>query len=754
MTARLDRRDFLRSAAAGSLVLAVGASGCRRADPAAAVPTDEMAPHAYIRVDDTGTVTIVVHRSEMGQGVRTGMAMAIADELEADWARVKVEQADSDEAKYGSQNTDGSTSIRNFLPKYREAGATVRTLLERAAAAEWQVPPTEVEARLHTVVHVKSGRALPYGKLVTKAKALPLPAAGELVLKPKEKFRYIGKVMPSVDLVAMTTGRGIYGQDVRRPGMKYAVIARPPVYGGRVATLDAAAAERVAGVEKVLQLPAPELPAGFSPLGGVAVVAANTWAAMQGRQALAITWNDGPNADYDSTAYRALLAASVAKPGTVSRTQGDVAQALRGAARTIEAEYYLPHLAHAQMEPPAAVADVREGAVEIWACTQDPQAARATVAKTLGIPVEQVTLHITLLGGAFGRKSKPDFIVEAAWLSRELKAPVKVVWTREDDIRHDYHHTVTAARVAGGLDASGRIVAWHHRSALPSIGALFAPNVDRAGPFEDGMGLTDFPYDVPAYRAESGRAPAHARVGWFRSVINIPHAFVIGSFLDELAHAAGQDPRAFLLNALGGDRTLDPKALGLTGDPWNYGESFEKHPIDTARIRGVVERVTQEAGWGTPLPPGEGRGLAVHRSFLTYVACVVHAKVGPDGTLTLPRVDIAMDAGLVVHPERAHSQMEGAVIMGLSNALYGEVTFAKGRVVQGNYNDYRIMRLDASPRTLRTHLVGGDHLPGGVGEPGLPPVAPALANAIFAATGKRLRTLPLESALKAAMASA
>lgn len=745
MSGTMERRDFLKGIAAGGLLVAVGATACRRSDDdfTGRTPTDSVEPVAYLRIDDTGGVTVICHRSEMGQGIRTSMAMILADELEADWRRVKVEQADGDEPKYGSQNTDGSTSIRDFLPKYREAAATARTLLERAAAAEWNVPAEEVEAELNSVMHRKSGRKLGFGKLVARAKTLPLPKAEELKYKPKEKFRYMGKQIPGVDLLDMTTGRAVYGQDVRRPGMRYAVIARPAVYGGKVKSLDSAAAEQMAGVEKVLRLPEPTLPSAFLPVGGVAVVATNTWLALQARDALKIEWADGANASYDSAAYRGQLEAAVRRPGQVFRSQGNVDQALRGAARRVTAEYYMPHLSHAQMEPPAAVAEWANGRMEIWAPTQDPQTARNTVAKFLDIPVEQVTVHVTLLGGAFGRKSKPDFICEAAWLAKETGTPIKVVWTREDDIRNDYFHTVAAARLEAGLDAEGRITAWRHRSALPSIGALFAPGVEVQGPWEIGMGATDFPYAVPNYSAESGKAKAHTRVGWYRSVVNIPHAFAIGSFLDELAHEAGKDPREFLLEALGPDRVLPPAELGLAGDPWNYGHTFEQHPLDTARYRGVIERVTKEAGWGTPLPAGEGRGLAVHRSFVTYVAAVVHVKADAGGKITVERVDVAMDAGFVANPERVRAQIEGAAIMGLSNAMYGEVSFAKGRAVQSNYNDYRVVRIDDAPRVIGAHIVESDRPPGGVGEPGVPPIAPALANAVFAATGNRVRALPL-----------
>jgi len=690
----------------------------------------------------------------MGQGIRTSLAMAVADELEADWSRVKVEQAPGDERTYGSQDTDGSRSIRQFLLPLRQAGATARALLEAAAAQQWGVPLSEVEARLHEVVHTSSGRKLGYGALVAVAKRLPVPPASSLRLKQPSEFRYLGKEIPIVDLFDMTTGRAQYGQDLRREGMKIAVMLRPPVYGGKVASVDSTDAEKVPGVERIVKLRGTAPPSGFEPVGGVAVVAKNTWAALEGRRRLKVRWSDGPNAAYDSERYRADLERTARAPGKVARNQGDVAAALAGAAKRIEADYYIPHYAHAPMEPPAALALVEHGRCEAWTCTQNPQGARDQIAKALGMSADDVTVHVTLLGGGFGRKSKPDYVVEAALLAREVGAPVKVVWTREDDIQHDYFHTVAVEHLEGGLDAGGRATAWLHRTVLPSIGSTFSKNVLYQSDGELGQGVTDFPYAIPNIRAEAGPAPAHVRIGWYRSVINIPHAFAIGSFLDELAHAAGKDPRAFLLECLGPDHVLDMESAGITGKPQNYGESFADHPVDTARYRRVIELATEQAGWGRPLSKGQGRGLAVHRSFVSYVAAVILVEVKPDGALSIPQVDLAVDAGFVAHPERVRSQMEGAAIMGLSNALLSEITFKDGRVVQSNYGDYAVARIDTAPRDIRVHVVPGAGRPGGIGEPGVPPIAPALCNAIFAATGRRIRRLPIGRQLAPAGARA
>ena len=745
----VSRRDFLHGlAVGGGFVLVASLPGCRRVSDqlaGGAAGSRAFNPSVFVSMDETGAVTIVAHRSEMGQGVRTSLPMAVADEMEADWARVRVAQAPGDEKTYGDQNTDGSQSVRHFLQPMREIGATARTMLERAAAKHWKVPVSEVRARSHQVLHVPSGRTVEFGALVPLARDLPVPKAGEVTLKAPSAFRYIGKEVPIVDLLDMTTGRAGYGIDHAVPGMKYAVVERPPVYGGTVASVDESAARAVPGVERVVRIPATPPPSGFQPLGGVAVVARSTWAALQGRAKLGVTWADGPNGTYDSPAYAVRLAAAARAPGKVARDQGDAARALAGAARRVAADYYVPHLAHAMMEPEAAVASFADGRCEVWTSTQNPQGARDQVAKGLGISAERVTVHVTLLGGGFGRKSKPDYVVEAALLSRDVGAPVKVMWTRQDDIRHGYYHPPSAQHLEGGLDAHGAVVAWLHRSAFPSIGSTFAPNVTYASASELGMGMTDLPYDIPNIRCENGPADPHVRIGWYRSVMNIHHAFAVGSFADELAHAAGRDPKDFLLALIGPPRQVDLAAS--VAKPFNYGEDFATYPIDTARLRRVVEVAADAAQWGRTLPRGHGLGVAVHRSFVTYVATVVEVAVERGGTLVVPRVVTAVDCGFVAHPERTRAQLEGAAVMAMGNALYGEITFARGRAQQGNYDDYRVVRIDAAPRRTEVHIVPSDAPPGGVGEPGVPPFAPALCNAIFAATGKRIRRLPVGSQL-------
>ncbi len=741
------RRDFVKLLGVGGLVIAASSLGVRRLNAADRHRVSNMEPwepHAYIRISEDGIVTIICHRSEMGQGIRTTMPMLIADEMEADWSKCRVEQGLGDEKKYGSQNTDGSTSIRDFLPKYREAGATVRALLEDAAAKEWGVASGDVKARNGEVVHTSSGRTKAFGALVATARSIAMPSKERVRIKAPTERRWEGRKMTSIDLVPMTTGTAVYGADVVLPGMKVAVISRPPVWGGKVVSVDDTLARAVPGVERIVRIPETPIPGAYLPLGGVAVIAKNTWAAMKGRDALKITWDNGPNAAYDSTAYRTTLLEAVRKPGKAGRANGDVVTGLASAKRKVTAEYYMPHLSHAQMEPVAALAHVANGKVEAWAPTQSPMDARNTIAQYLKIDAANVTVHVTLLGGGFGRKSKPDFVCEAAWLSREVGAPVRVQWTREDDLRNSYLHSVAAHHMEAGLDASGKVTSWLHRSAYPAIGATFAPNVAGAEPDELTNGASDIPFDIPNISVEICPAVAHTRIGWYRSVNAIHHGFAIGSFVDELAHAAGKDPADFLVSLIGSDRKVDLSTSGLVKPASNYGASWSDHPLDAGRARRVLELAIDKSGWrGAALPRGRGRGIAIHRSFLSYVAMVVEVDVQPDGTVLVPKATVAVDAGFIANPDRARSQMEGALIMAMSNVLYSEITFAEGKVVQSNFRDYGVTRMRAAPRSVDVHLVPSEGLPGGIGEPGVPPAGGAIANAIFAATSVRVRTLPV-----------
>jgi isoquinoline 1-oxidoreductase beta subunit len=749
----VSRRGFLKGIlATGGLVVAAQFLPARAA-LAYATGADKMPhgvrsdPHLFVSIAPDGIVTIVAIRSEMGTGSRTSLPMIIADEMDADWSRCRIVQAPGDEDKYGNQDTDGSRSLRHHIQPMRECGAAVRQMLEAAAAKRWGVAPGEVAAQNHEVVHKSSGRKLGYGELAADASALPTPAADQIRLKDPSTFRYIGKGNVSiVDLFDITTGRAIYGIDAKVPGLKYAVVARPPVLGGKLASFNADAAMKVPGVEKVVTIDGTPPPAAFQPLGGVAVIARNTWAALKGRDALKVTWDDGPHGSYDSAAYKAQLEETARQPGKVVRNDGDAEKALASAAKVISTEYYIPHIAHATMEPPNATVRIAGGKCEVWAPVQSPGKTREDVAKNLGMKPDDVTVHVTLLGGGFGRKSQCDFAIEAALLSKAVDgAPVKVIWTREDDLQHGYYHTVSAERIDAGLDANGKVVAWRHRSVAPTIVSIFKPDPKHEAPFELGMGLVDVPFDIPNLRCENGEAEAHTRIGWFRSVYNIPQGFAVQSFAAELAHAMGRDPKEVLLELIGPPRIVDPRKSPEVADFWNYGDPFETYPIDTARLRRVVELAAEKAEWGRKMPPRHGLGIAVHRSFLTYVATVVEASVDDKGRLSVPRVDTAIDCGFAANPERIRSQIEGAAVMGMSLALFGEITFKKGRAEQSNFDTYQVLRIDQSPPVTQVHIVpnGIDVPSSGVGEPGLPPFAPSLCNAIFAATGKRIRRLPI-----------
>jgi isoquinoline 1-oxidoreductase beta subunit len=705
-----------------------------------------LAPHVLIYIALDGTTTIICHRSEMGQGIRSSLPVLIGDEIGADPSRVVVPQAEGDK-KFGDQNTDGSSSIRKQYDEYRKAGAVTRMLLIAAAAKRWKVKPQTCTTENHFVIHTPTKRTLPFADVVADAAKLPVPKKG-IVLRPLAELKRVADPnLPLLDGMAFVTGTAQFGADVRFPDMVYAVIARPPVVGGTLVKYDPAPALAVPGVKKLVDMPVPKKPWLFQPWGGVAVIAGSTWAAIKGRAALAVTWDHGANASYSSPAYREALLASVRAPGTKHRDLGDVDAAFTKAAQIVEAEYFVPHLSQTPMEPLVAVARYVDGKAEVWAPTQNPQQNRTDVAKLLGLAENKVTIHVTLLGGGFGRKSKSDFVVEAAYLAKQLGdgRAVRVQWTREDDLKHGYYNAVNAQRLRAGLDATGQVTAWLHRTALSPIGSTFDAKIDTASADDMQQGVTDLALAAPNVRAEACRAPAHARIGWYRSVYNIFHAFAVGSFIDEIAHARGADPRQVWLDVIGPARKLSLAELGIPKLP-NYGEKLEKHPVDAGRLRNVIERVTEMSNWSSR--KGRLLGLAAHRSFVAYTAVVISVVPDPVRVFRIDEAWISMDAGTVINQDRVHAQLEGGVIMGISNALYGGVTMTNGATDQTNFRDAKVARMRDVPRRIHTDIVASGEAPSGVGEPPVPPVSAALANAIFALTKQRLREIPFAKALR------
>ena len=680
----------------------------------------------WVAIDPNGQVHIWTHRSEMGTGIRTSLPMIVADELGADWEKVTIEQAIGD-ARYGSQNTDGSRSIRRFYEPMRRAGAAARSLLEQAAAKTWGVEPGLCHAREHAV-HGPDGKSLDFGELVEAARGLTLPKDDALTFRKPEERRYVGKdKVRFYDLDDVLTGRAKFGADVRLDGMVHASIWRVPVLGGTIDLFDADVAKQVKGVLDVVLLDPFQGAPAFQALGGIAVIARNTHAAAKGREALTMEWTKGGAGDFDSKAFLDEMRAAAAKPGKVVRDVGDVDGAMPKAKAQHTADYSVPFLAHAQMEPLVAVAEVKDGKCQVWAPTQNPQAAQGSIAQALKMEPADVEVHVTLLGGGFGRKSKPDYVVEAALLAKKLGKPVRVQWTREDDMRFDYYHSAAAVHVEAGLDAKGMPIAWLQRSVFPPIGQTFNPAGVMPSAGELGLGFTDLPYPIPNLRCETGPARAKTRIGWMRSVHHVQHAFAECSFVDELAAKAGIDVVEYLDQLIG-----EPREVDMTGVKYpNQGEPLDRFPVDTGRLKRVLKHVADQAGWGRELPKGRGLGVAVHRSFLGYVAAVVEVEVSKDGIVRIPRVDIGIDAGTIVNPDRVRAQLEGAATFGVGIALLGELTFVDGAVVQSNYDDYRVPRLTEAPQDVRTYILASDEPPAGVGETGTPPMAPALCNAIF-----------------------
>ena len=715
--ASVSRRELLRAGllAGGGLVLGVFVPGLTRtavAEDAKPGAPGTFATNAFVRIGTDESITIVVNHSEMGQGTYTSLAMTVAEELDADWSKVRVEPAPVDPAynhpAFGMQATGGSTSTWVEWDRLRKAGAAARAMLVSAAAATWSVEPATCTAENATVVHAGSGRKLTYGQLAEKASKLAPPA--EVTLKARKDWKILGTAKKRLDTPDKTNGKAIFGIDVSLPGMFTALVARPPVFGAKVKSYTIDKVHALPGKHFVFEIPT-----------GVAVVAESFWLAKLGRDSLDVVWDEGPLATFDSKAQGEQYEALSRKPGLVARNDGDAAKALADveAGKKLEAYYEVPYLAHAPMEPLNCVADVKVNSCTVWVGTQFQTMDRNAAAQESGLTPDQVELHTTLLGGGFGRRATFDshFVREAVQLSKLVQAPVKVVWTREDDLQGGFYRPRAAHRLEGAIGADGKPVAWSQRVVCQSfmIGSPMEAFTVKEGVDHTAVeGASDLTYEVPNLHVEYQRAPNGIPTHFWRSVGHSHTAFAVEGFVDELAHAAGKDPFEYRRSLL------------------------EKSP----RKRRVLELAAEKAGWGKPLPEGVGRGIAVHESFGTYVAHVCEASVEKDGRVKVHRFVTAIDVGPVVNPDTVKAQMEGAVAFALSAALHGEITFEKGRVVQTNFHRYPLLRMPRMPK-VEVHLVTSDEKMGGAGEPGVPPVAPALANALFAATGKRLRRLPI-----------
>lgn len=731
---KISRRDFIKftASAGGGLVLAFHFPMAQEAFSSPAGNKAGFEPNAFLRIDPDGLTTIMVPVPEIGQGAKTALPMIVAEELEVKWSDVRVQQADFDE-KYGWQIAGGSLGTMLTWKPLRTAGAVAREMLIAAAAQQWKVAKEMCYAEAGAVTHKASGRRLSYGDLVEAASKLPVPDPETVTLKSPHEFRLVGQSIKGVECHEIVTGRTVFGSDKRVSGMLYATIERCPVVGGKPVRIDDRRARSVRGVREVLEIDGSFITERIHRIyNGVAVVAESTWAALKGREALEITWEDGDAGDEDTGRLRDRCKELLNQPGERQvRSDGNVENALAKAARVLEADYEIPFLAHAPMEPMNCIADVRDGNCEIWGPIQDPEEAAKAAHLTTGIPESRIKVHVIRSGGAFGRRLVPDFAGEAAYISRKVGAPIQIVWTREDDMQHDYYRTCGYHRLRGGLNERGDVIAWHHKLVGPSRN-VFRERMDN--PEGTELEAVIFPANFVAnLHYEYTPAPFSLRLGAWRGIIFTANAFASQSFIDELAHAAGKDPVEFNLQFLG-----DRKEVTY----------YEDRKYDIDRARTVIKRAAGEADWGRTLPDGRGQGFAFYiypqAGRFMPVAHVVEVSVDAQGVVRVHRVVSAVDPGLAVNPGKVEAQVRGGVIDGLTAAIYGEITVQNGRVEQSNFHDYKLMRMGEAP-DIDVHIIRGSDEPGGIGEPPVPPVAPALTNAIFAATGKRVRRLPIRS---------
>jgi len=719
----VSRRSFIKnlSMVSGGLILACNVPDTKNQIERLSDDLNDFNPNLFVQLKSNGDLILTASRSEMGQGVRTSLTSVIADEMDADWNRVSVKQATGDDA-YGNQNTDGSRSIRTIYEPMRQMGAMARAMLVTAAAKKWNIDESACTTQNHYVLNNENNDRIFYGDLVEEASKLDMP--NDVTLKSPDDFIYIGKDLKSIDVIDFTTGKAKYGLDIRLPDMKFAAMVRCPVTFGTLRSYDKTKALQIEGVLDIVEIPRIEKP--FGALGGVAVIANNTWAALKGKEVLDITWDYGDNKEYSSDNFMTEITENVYKKAKEVKNEGNVNKAFKKAEKIIESTFQLPHLVHAPMEVPNATAYVQNNKCEVWSPVQAPQTTRKEVSDFLDMDLEDITINVTFLGGGFGRKSKPDFVVEATAISKIIKAPVQLIWTREDDIQNSYYHAISAQYMKGAIDQTGKVTAWLHRTAYPSITSTFMPGVKHGAGFEFQQGLTNIPYEIDNIRCENAEAEAHVRIGWLRSVYNIIHGFSVNVFADELAVAANRDPLQFRLDLIGSDRIYP---------------SDNEYKMDTSRLKNVLNIAAKNAKWGDELQEGHGMGLAVHYSFYTYVASVVEVSV-INKRLKVHNIYTAVDCGTVVNTNTVKAQMEGAAIFGMSIAFYGKITAKDGVIEQSNYHDYKMVRIHEAPN-IHIEIVQSNDIPTGIGEPGVPVIAPAIINAIYSATGKRYKKLPL-----------
>jgi isoquinoline 1-oxidoreductase beta subunit len=727
-SAGVSRREFLRASAiaGGGILLASYFEPLTAANSRLQFTPSDASLNAFIRITPDDIVTIVSKNPEIGQGVKTMLPMLVAEELDVEWKNVRVEQAPLDTKRFANQWAGGSTATpTNWLP-LRRAGAAGRAMLVTAAAAAWGVPASECDTAKGVVRHRASNRSISYGEIASAAASVPAPDLATVPLKDPKSFTIIGTRVRGVDTHAIVTGQPMYGIDVAMPGMLYATFVKSPVFGGKVASANLDVVKKLPGVRHAFVVEGGTSLTGL--LGGVAIVADSWWLAKKARDSLKVTWNEGATATQSSKGFSAQAAALAKQPPQRSlRTDGDVTRALAGAAKVVRAEYYYPFIAHAPLEPQNCTARYQDGKLELWAPTQVPESGRRLVATTLGLKEDDVTVNLTRSGGGFGRRLNNDYMVEAAWIAKEVGAPVKLLWTREDDMQHDFYRPAGFHNFTGGVDANGKLVAWQNHFVSFGEGQNFAPSA--------GMGPGEFPARFVAnYALSSSVMPIGVPTGALRAPGSNGIAFAAQSFIDELAHAAGRDPMQFRLDMLAAEQPA-PASTGTGPQPVLF---------DGARMRAVLELVAERSGWGKrSLPRGTGMGVAFHFSHRGYFAEVVRASVSRAGKLTVEKIWAVGDVGSeIINPGNAENQTQGAVLDGLAQALGQEITIERGRTVQSNFHDFQLLR-HAQAVPVDVHFFKSAFPPTGLGEPALPPVIPALCNAIFAATGKRVRSLPL-----------